>query len=137
MTKRSPHGVVSLTSTNFENVVLAKSAAPVLVDFWAPGCAPCRTMRPVLASLARSLAGKAVVAELNVDAEPALADAVRIQSVPTLVLLLDGVVRDVFVGITPEATLRRRILELSGRPVRRRCRVKSTAASRVALGARP
>ena len=127
---------VTVTDASFDTDVL-QSDKPVLVDFWAPGCGPCRTMRPVLASLARSLVGKAVVAELNVDAEPALADAVRIRSVPTLVLLLDEVVRDVFVGVTPEAILRRRILELSGRPVRRRRRTKSPAANPIALGAHP
>jgi putative thioredoxin len=137
VTQRMLTSVVRLTSTNFEDVVLAKNGTPILVDFWAPGCGPCRRMKRVMASLVRSLVGKAVVAELNVDAEPSLADVVRIQSVPTFVLLLDGEVKDVFVGLTPEATLRRRIVQLSGQRPSRRYRAGCAVVGRPVLGARP
>ena len=128
--------IISLTATNFETVVFAKDNKPVLVDFWAPWCGPCRSMKPVLASLARSLTGRAVVAELDVDAEPGLADAVRIRSVPTLVLLQNGKVMDVYVGATSQAVLSKGVAGLIGRKANRSHAAKASAVARSTAGAK-
>ena len=103
-----------LTEKTFETEALRKDGVPVLVDFWASWCGPCRAMEPVLESLAEELEGRAVIAKVNVDDEPAVANAARIQSIPTMVLLKNGEVKDVFVGVTSKSVLKSKILALTG-----------------------
>jgi thioredoxin 1 len=103
-----------LTEKTFETEALRKDGVPVLVDFWASWCGPCRAMEPVLESLAEELEGRAVIAKVNVDDEPAVASAARIQSIPTMVLLKNGEVKDVFVGVTSKSVLMSKILALTG-----------------------
>ncbi|NTW45851.1 MAG: thioredoxin [Candidatus Moranbacteria bacterium] len=95
--------VVVLTDKTFEEEVL-KSEMPVLVDFWAPWCGPCRMMAPVLDELSESLDGKLKVAKLDVDdaAHQALAMQYRIQSIPALKLFKGGQVVKDFVGFRPK-----------------------------------
>jgi thioredoxin 1 len=120
---------IVLNARTFADVALERDGVPVLVHFWAAGCPPCRTMAPVVETLAAELEGKVVVARVNVDAERRLADAARIRVVPTLVLLQNGEVKDVFVGFTPRELLRIGILRLvpgaltGQRPCSRRGRV--------------
>lgn len=104
---------VHLTQDNFENEALRKDGTPVLVDFWATWCGPCLAMEPVLESLAEELAGRALIAKVNVDEEPALANAARIQSIPTLVMLHNGEVIDVLLGVQSKIALKRRLEELA------------------------
>ncbi len=103
-----PAAFVDVSAANFERDVLLRSRElPVLVDFWATWCAPCRTLGPILEKLARELSGRFLLAKVDIDKSPELADAFRIQSVPTVVLLAGGRPVDAFQGAQPEAAVRR------------------------------
>lgn len=80
-------------------------STPVLVDFWAPWCGPCRHVAPVLEELSRELAGKVRITKVNVDDEPGLADRYVVQGIPTLVLFADGREIDRVVGALPKPAL--------------------------------
>jgi thioredoxin 1 len=90
------------TDANFEELVV-KSDVPVLVDFWAPWCGPCRMVGPVLDEVAKEYAGKAKVVKVNIDEETGVAGAMGIQSIPTVALFKDGEVVEVLVGARPKA----------------------------------
>jgi thioredoxin 1 len=89
---------IEINDANFETEVL-KSEQPVLVDFWAEWCGPCKMLAPVLDEIATEQAGRVKVAKVNVDENPALAARFGIQSIPTLVYFAGGEVRDKSVGV--------------------------------------
>lgn len=89
---------LSLSEENFDREVL-QSNQPVVVDFWAEWCGPCKMLAPALDEIARDLQGKAVVAKVNVDDQPALAARFNIQSIPTLLYFNGGQLRDQSVGV--------------------------------------
>jgi len=98
---------LNLTSANFESEVL-KSDLPVLVDFWAPWCGPCRMMAPVLDELSGEMAGVAKIAKLDVDdpSNQMLAAKYQIQSIPNMKLFKGGQVIKDFVGFRPKDVLK-------------------------------
>jgi thioredoxin 2 len=92
---------------------IAAAPAPILVDFWAPWCGPCRTMAPVLEQLGREWAGRLIVAKLNTDDAPEVAQKLRIQGIPTLILFRGGREVERLVGARPLSELRRFIDQAS------------------------
>ena len=84
---------------------VVKSEVPVLVDFWAPWCQPCMQMKPILEKLVRERGGKVALAKVNVDAEPRLAEAFRISSIPDILIFRDGRPIDRVQGMIPEKAL--------------------------------
>jgi putative thioredoxin len=102
----SPY-IVTLTAANFEAVVIDGSFdRPVLVDFWADWCAPCRMLMPILAKLVDEYRGRFILAKLNTEEEQALAAQFGIRSLPTVQLFKDGRPVDQFMGALPEAQVR-------------------------------
>jgi thioredoxin 1 len=96
--------VVQLSDDNFDNEVL-KSTTPVLVDFWASWCAPCKAISPVVDGLAEDYAGSVKVGKLNVDENPATPGQYGVRGIPTLILFKDGKVLDQVVGAVPKNQL--------------------------------
>ena len=93
---------LKITRENFENEVM-KSDIPVLIDFWAPWCGPCRMMGPIIEQLVEEYEGKAKVGKVNVDEEGELSQAFGVMSIPTIVLVKDGKVVKQAVGARPKA----------------------------------
>ena len=93
---------LKITRENFENEGM-KSDIPVLIDFWAPWCGPCRMMGPIIEQLAEEYEGKAKVGKVNVDEEGELSQAFGVMSIPTIVLVKDGKVEKQAVGARPKA----------------------------------
>jgi len=99
---------VAVTDQTFEEEVL-RSGVPVLVDFWAEWCAPCRMIAPILEELAQEYEGRVKVAKLDVDTNPRTAMAYGVRAIPTLLLFKDGQPVDQIVGAVPKAQLKRRL----------------------------
>ena len=95
---------LKITKNNFENEVL-KSDIPVLIDFWAAWCGPCRMMSSVVAELAEEYEGKAKICKVNVDEEPELASAFKVMSIPMFAVIKNGQVTDSLIGARPKKDL--------------------------------
>jgi thioredoxin 1 len=93
--------LVEFSDGNFEQEVL-KSGVPVLVDFWAEWCMPCRMLGPTIEKLAKDYSGKVKVGKLDTDANREVAIKYSINSIPTVILFKDGQVQQKFVGLRPE-----------------------------------
>ncbi|MGH9405045.1 MAG: thioredoxin [Terriglobia bacterium] len=100
--------LVEFTEQNFEEQVL-KSPKPVLVDFWAPWCAPCRMMTPTVEAVAGEYADRALVGKLNVDDHQAIAGRYNIRGIPTLLLFKGGEVQEQVVGATSKEVVAKMI----------------------------
>jgi len=106
--------VVEGTDANFEEIVV-KSDVPVLVDFWAPWCGPCRMVGPILEEIADEYAGRAKVVKVNVDENQQTAGQMGIRSIPTIALFHQGEVKDVIVGARPKADFSRLLDKMLGK----------------------
>ena len=100
--------VQEVTDTTFKTEVI-ESQQPVLVDFWAPWCGPCRQIAPVVEQLAGENAGSVKVVKLNVDDAPQAAQSYGVSSIPTLMVFKGGEVVDRFVGVQPKTRLQQAI----------------------------
>ncbi len=104
---------IQLTDDSFDAQVV-KSAEPVLVDFWAPWCGPCRMLAPVVEELAKEYAGKVRVAKLNTDEHPNAATRYKISAIPTLLFFKGGKVVEQLVGVHSKADIKKTLDSLVG-----------------------
>ncbi len=95
---------IAITDANFDEIVL-KSDKPVLLDFWAEWCGPCRMVGPFVEQIAEEFEGKAVVGKVDVDSNPGVASRFGIRNIPTILFFKNGEVADKQVGAVPKATL--------------------------------
>ena len=91
---------LTITTENFENEVL-KSAKPVLLDFWASWCGPCKMLSPIIMQIAEKYENKVKVGKVNVDEQPELANAFRVASIPMVVVMKNGRIVNTSVGYRP------------------------------------
>ena len=94
----------TVTDDTFESNVL-KASGPVLVDFWAEWCGPCKAIAPVLEDLARDMAGKVTIAKINIDENPTTPSKYGVRGIPTLMLFKDGQVAATKIGTLPKTKL--------------------------------
>tara|TARA_B100000809_G_C15137054_1_gene531095 strand:+ start:1766 stop:2083 length:318 start_codon:yes stop_codon:yes gene_type:complete len=94
---------LEITDATFEEIVL-KSSQPVLVDFWATWCGPCRMVGPIIEDISKDYEGKAVVGKVDVDSNQEFAAKYGVRNIPTVLLFKDGEVIDKQVGVAPKAT---------------------------------
>lgn len=106
---------VNVTARSFQQEV-AQAPLPVVVDFWAPWCGPCRSIGPILEELAGTYAGKVKVAKVNVDEEPTLAEAFGVRGIPTLAVLHRGESIGQVVGFRGRASLEDLFADLARLP---------------------
>ncbi|WP_342028903.1 thioredoxin TrxA [Methylocapsa palsarum] len=107
---RAPMSTVKVTDATFDADVV-KAGGPVVVDFWAEWCGPCKMIGPSLEEIAKELDGKVTIAKLNVDENPGVAGAYGIRSIPTLMLFKGGKMASTKVGAAPKSELKKWISE--------------------------
>ena len=107
--------IIEVNEANFEREVL-QSTQPVVVDFWADWCGPCKMLAPALEELAREEEGRAVVAKVNVDENPALAMRFNIRSIPSLLYFSGGELRDQTIGVVSKKTILSKLAALRTEP---------------------
>ena len=100
--------IANLTTDSFKNTVQS-AATPVLVDFWAPWCGPCKAIAPILEELATELDGKLKIAKVNIDENDAVAVEYSVRAIPTMILFKGGQVAETLVGMMPKAALKAKL----------------------------
>jgi thioredoxin 1 len=103
-TKEQPMATVKVDTSNFQDEVL-NSVEPVIVDFWAEWCGPCKMIAPSLEEISVEMAGKVKVAKVNIDENPEIAAQYGVRSIPTLAMFKAGEVADIKVGAAPKTAL--------------------------------
>lgn len=103
---------IIITDTNFDSEVM-KSSLPVLVDFWAVWCGPCRMQDPILEEIAREFEGKVKITKLNVDENPNTAAKYSVMSIPTLLLFKNGEIVKQMIGVQSKETLEEEFKEVT------------------------
>ena len=93
------------TDDNFDDLVMKAGDTPVLIDFWAEWCSPCKAQLPILEQVAGKLGERVIIAKLNIDEHQGVPNALNIRAIPTMVLFHKGDVKEVFVGVKPAAPL--------------------------------
>jgi len=96
--------ITQVGDDNFEAEVL-RSGLPVLIDFWAPWCGPCKSIAPIIEELAREYEGRLKVAKLNVDENPGTPSRYGVRGIPNLIILKGGAVKEQLVGVVPKSRL--------------------------------
>ncbi len=104
MDKQNQTNTITVNDENFDKEVL-QSDVPVLVDFWAEWCGPCKIVGPTIDALASDYEGKVKVAKLDVDSSPETAGRFSVRSIPTLIVFKDGAVQETTVGVRPKGQL--------------------------------
>ena len=107
---------VEITDSNFDELVM-NSTQPVVVDFWAEWCGPCRLIGPVIEELSKEYEGRAIVGKVDVDANSEVSAKFNVRSIPTVLFIQNGVVVDKSVGAVPKATLAEKLNALLSYPI--------------------
>lgn len=100
--------IANLTTDTFKPTI-AESSTPVLVDFWAPWCGPCKAIAPILEEIATELDGKLKIAKVNIDENDAVAVEFGVRAIPTMILFKGGKVAETLVGMMPKAALKAKV----------------------------
>lgn len=101
--------IAQLDNTSFDSTIAG--ATPVLVDFWAPWCGPCKAIAPILDELATELEGKLKIAKVNVDDNGELAAKYGVRAIPTMLLFKDGQLADTFVGMMDKGAIKAKLAD--------------------------
>jgi thioredoxin 1 len=100
--------IANLTTDTF-NAAVTSATTPVLVDFWAPWCGPCKAIAPILEELAVELDGKLTIAKVNIDDHDSIATEYGVRAIPTMILFKGGKVAETLVGMMPKAALKAKV----------------------------
>lgn len=100
--------IANLTTDSFKQII-STSPTPVLVDFWAPWCGPCKAIAPILEELAVEMNGKVTIAKVNIDEHDSVAAEFGVRAIPTMILFKGGQVAETLVGMMPKPTLKAKL----------------------------